>query len=321
MKDPGTGIHRIAREQYDRLDRVNWSTLKLLAKSPAHYRHRLFGQDEDTDGKKLGRCTHMAVLEPERFRSAVAVWTGERRAGNAWEEFREENEGRELLREGEHAHCLALQAAVHRDPLASRYLAGGRAEQSLLWTRTVPPGPGVCPRACEPIHPKPLAAQKCASCGDVLEGVAGYNIDIKSMVDFISNAGCIVDLKTTRNASPLGFGKECWNYRYDAQAALYVDGYRAVTGKDVAYIIVAVESEQPHVVQVYRIPDHVLEVGREHYRTLLDTLNLCRSESRWPTYADGELELQLPRWAVRADDDDASDFGLIIGGESAQEHA
>ncbi len=271
--------------EYNRVSRVNWSSLKHLSRSPAHYRHQLMQHGADTVARKLGRAVHLATLEPERFASDCAIWTGGVRRGRAWDAFVAANAGRELLKEDEQEHCLAVQAAVRNDAKAAKYLAGGQGEVTMFWTHSVP----------------------------ALGALPGYSMDCKGRIDFKANLGAIVDLKTTRNASPSGFAKEAWNYRYHTQAAYYVDGYEAATGERLPYVIVAVENEAPHMVQVYRVPDHILDVGRDEYRDLLSQLNHCRKNAAWPGYSDGELELELPRWAMDiADDEDVTGLDLAV---------
>src|SRR4029077_6500729 len=118
-------IVSMSRAEYDRLDRVNWSSLKLMARSPAHYRQALIEPPADTDEKALGRAIHLSVFEPERVRQLVAVWDGGSRRGKDWERFKEENKGRELLTENAAKRCSQVAEAVRRDSNASRYLAGG----------------------------------------------------------------------------------------------------------------------------------------------------------------------------------------------------
>jgi hypothetical protein len=277
------GIHPgVHREAYDRIERINFSTLKFMMKSPAHLHHAQVTPGKDTDPKKLGRAVHIATLEPERFKSACAIWDGGTRRGKDWDRFVEENEGRELLTEREHEVCLALQTAVRSDPVAKPYLSKGKGEVTLLWTQ------------------------------ERKDGVNGYSMPAKGRIDFDA-PGAIVDLKTTRNASPDGFAREVWTYRYHAQAAWYSDGYERATGRRKPYVIVAVESEPPHVVTVFLVPEVVLQLGRDEYSLWLDRLAACRASNSWPGYREAEAELELPRWAY-PDDDDISGTGLKFGG-------
>jgi exodeoxyribonuclease VIII len=261
---------------------VNFSTLKAMLRSPAHYRHAAQTPREDTAGLRLGRAVHLAVLQPELFESEVAVWPAEngRRWGRAWDAFREEHPDRTILTETEAAECVALAAAVRGHPLASALLSGGQAEASAQWTD------------------------------------AATGIDCKGLLDYVGPGG-IVDLKTTRDASLSGFGRECWRYSYHLQAAFYVDGWaESHGGERLPFSMVAVEKEPPHVVVVYRVPEDVLDLGRQEIAGLLESVKRCRAEKRWPGYADAAVDLELPRWAIGDDDRDVSGLGLDFGEET-----
>lgn len=262
-------------ETYQKIDRVNWSSLKHLARSPAHYRAVLTTPIEDTDAMRLGRATHLATLEPEKFAARWAVWEGGRRYGKEWDAFRKQHEGLEILKQDEHAEVLAMAEAARRDEYAGRYLRGGQAEVAVLWQH---------------------------------EGV-----DCKARLDFAADVGAIVDLKTCRDASPEAFGRSAWNLTYYGQAAFYVDGYRAATGKELPYLIVAVESAAPYVVQTYVVPERVLDRGRALYRELLEKLAACRRTNHWPGYGQGPMELPVPGWAqVPDEEEDISGLGLVV---------
>lgn len=268
----------LSRERYDAIERVNNSTLKAFASSAAHYSHGLVTPYEDTDAKKVGRCTHLATFEPDRFRASIAVWDGGTRRGKDWDSFRHRNEGKELLTEAEFEKVSDMTKAVRSDVTAQRYLTNGEGEQTILWTVDV-------------------------------NGVA---VACKGRVDFTSDLA-IVDLKTTKDASPEGFARQAWQMRHHTQAAWYSDGFTRATAISLPYYLVAVENTPPHIVQVYRVPDALLELGREEYRAWLERLVACRASKKWPGYHDGELELTLPKWATPYDDEDDLS-GLTFGG-------
>lgn len=280
------GIHETTREDYDRLeDRANWSTLKFLGRSPLHYRHNILApKDSDTAAKKTGRASHLAVLEPEKFRSQCALWTGKVRRGKKWDAFQLKHAGADILTEKEYAECVALGEAARSSAMAAPYLAGGKGEQTVLWSHIVPPQ----------------------------LGLDGYRIDMKCRIDFVATIGALVDLKFTRDASPDGFGRECAKYESHVQAALYRDGFKAATGRELPYLLVAVEKTKPHAVQVYNLNEEILALGRERYRALLDRLQMCRREAHWPPYSDGVMDLTLPRWAVPQDEEDVTGLDLVI---------
>lgn len=280
------GLHpNLSREGYDAIDAVNFSTLKWLGKSPLHYRHHVRRPSKDTPAKKLGRAVHLAVLEPERFASMVAVWDGAVRRGKEWNAFVREHEGREILTEAESAQVDGMAAAVRGNPAAVEILAGTRTEVAALWTVTV----------------------------KASETFPGGVVRCKGRVDAHGPAG-LVEVKTTRDASPDGFGREAWRYRYPTQAAFYASGIEAITGSLPPHHTIAIENVEPYVVAVYRTPPQVLEVGRQECRDLLRMLVQCRAEGRWPGYVVGVSDLTLPKYAVDfGEDDDVTGIGLIAG--------
>lgn len=273
------GIHAaVPRDLYDAMARVNFSALKHMARSPAHYRHYLLTKPEDTDPKRLGRAVHLATLEPERFRETVAVWDGGARRGKDFERFCEEHEGKELLTEHQHETALAVQKAVRSDATAMKYLSNGHGEVTMLATRTA-------------------GAGKDAT-----------KLLLKGRIDF-DGANAIADLKSTFDASISAFGRQAFSMSYEAQSAWYSDLYFQITGIRKEYVLVAVESAPPHVVQVYRMTDQVLQLGREKYQGWLDRLAFCTANSVWPTYFEGELDLQPPAWMTSGDGGLGLDWG------------
>lgn len=280
----------MTRADYDRRGEVNFSTLKILGtKSPAHYHASLLAPvSEDTDARQRGRAVHCAVLEPTRFRSDFVTFTGAKRAGKAWEAFEKDNVGKEMLTRSMADHALAMAKAASAVPAARPYLSGGKSEATLLWSFA----------------------------RETLGGLAGYEMECKSRLDFIANCGALVDLKTTRDASPSGFGREVARYNYHVQAAFYQDAYLAVTGKRLPYVFVALEAAWPHVGAVYRVTDRAFQLGRETYVDWMDRLHTCQQSNSWPGYGEGEMDVELPAW-LDPDDDESDDLSGLITTEAA----
>lgn len=270
----GPGIYRRGEVDYDVIDAVNYSTLKELARSPKHYAHRLKHPRAGTPSMFRGSAAHTAILEPEEFERRYVVFDGKRRAGKAWEAFEKENNARTILKEDEYAQAMAFRDAVRGDPVAQPYLVGGDREVTLVW---VDPETGVL---------------------------------CKGRPDYVTRDGVIVDVKTTKDASPFWFSRDVAKYQYHVQAAYYGDGYELITKREPRHVIIAVEAAEPRDVAVYRMSDPVIGPGRDAYRRWLKTLVECRQERRWPGYGNGfELELMLPPWAL-PDEGDLDSLGL-----------
>lgn len=257
-------VANLDRVQYDEAEGCHWSTLKHLAKSPALYKHLIEHPPEDKDAFRKGRAVHCATLEPQKFASEFAIWTDGIRRGKAWDAFEVVNADKTILTEKELHDVRDISRAVLNNPLASSRIAKGDAEVSMFWEHEV---------------------------------IKGLSLPCKGRADFISDS-CIVDLKTTRDASPDGFAREVVKHSYAGQAAFYSDGYAKITGKRLPFIFIAVELEAPHIVTVFRIPDSVIAVGRAMYEGCLSTLALSNHENHWPGYADKEVELVLPKWVT-----------------------
>lgn len=254
----------LARKDYDAFKRINWSTLKLMGRSPLHYATGLEAEREAKREFDIGNGAHALILEPDRFATDYISYPGARRAGEEWKAFLETYQGKEILKHEDFAAVIAMRKSVARHT-AARELIGeaGHSEVTLLW--------------------------------DVEAGPAKF--ECKARPDRITKSA-IIDVKTTINASKAEFGRQCEKLRYHAQAAYYVDAHREVTGLVLPYFIVAIEKAAPFAVSVFHVPEKLLDVGRDEYMTYLAKLDACRQSNTWPGYSDGIVELELPHWAA-----------------------
>lgn len=262
--------------EYVALDGARLSHLRKFKQSPAHYRHAETEPEEDTDSLRMGRCAHLLTFEPERAMKRIVLWDGGRRFGKEWDAFKRQHKGREILKQDELDECRAIAQAARMSSMTAPYVNGGQGELTLQWV-------------------------------DEETG-----IPCKARLDFVTSSGIIADLKTARDASPVVFGRSCASFDYHAQAAFYVDGYKACTGKELPFVVVAVEKSGDHVTQVYTIGEADLDAGRYAYGQWLTTLKKCRETGRWDGYAEGPIALSLPAWATLASEEDLSELGLQI---------
>ncbi len=260
---------------YAALRAVNYSTLKQMEKSPAHYLHSVMNRSsEDSDALQRGRIVHCAVFEPDLLTTKFIAYP-RTRSGKEWEAFRAAHSHMDICTARMWDAAMETSLAVRGDATARKYVSAGRSELTIQWQHVVEP----------------------------MAGFPGWSEAMKGRLDFVADAGYLVDLKTTKDASPSGFGRSVVTYEYLMQAAMYVDGWAAATGKVLPYVFVAVESAAPNVVQCYQVPEHLIELGRDKYRAALAKVRVCRETNSWPGYASAELELELPPWALPAEDD------------------
>lgn len=254
--------------EYAKIPAVNWSTLKHMRDSPAHYlAARRRPVQPDTDALTLGRVTHMALFEPHLLET-VAIWTGGARRGKAWDAWRDEHAGQDIIRERDLEPIRAMAEAVRAHPIAGPLLAGGgRGEQTLTWTDT------------------------------------RSKIACKARLDWLSDAGDLVDLKTAADLDPRSFARAVHRYGYHGQLA----HYRAAclhSGMTVhRALIIGVEKRAPWDVMVYQLdrgaPEGALYVGEQVRRELLDRLAECIETDSWPGRGGDSIQpLLLPPYAL-----------------------
>lgn len=267
------------------MQRVNFSRLKHIGRSPAHYRYEVdhgaeraklarFGvlDEDDTEARQRGRVVAMAAFEPQVFKEQVVVFPGKVRRGSSWEEFLDRHPDAEIVTEKLYEHARKMGKIIREHEQAAPLLHGGIAEVTCIWEHV----------------------------RKAVEGVGGYRFPCKGRLDYVSNA--ISDLKHVTTAEMRDFGNAVMRYKWHAQGAFYKDGVFASTGRDLPYFIIALESEPPYVLQVYELADEELQIGRDTYRAWLDRLDECRRTKRYPGYAEAPMKLQLPRYAYPNDD-------------------
>lgn len=265
-----------AVDTYETIKAINWSSLKHMSVSPLMYRWRLEHPEARKPAFVFGGAVHCLILEPEKFHDRYAVFDGTRR-GPDWEAWQAEHPGKESLKPKEMKRVRAVAAAVLGDRVAGPLLEGGRREEALTWT-------------------------------DEATGLL-----CKGRLDYI-RPDFLIDLKTTRDCSPLKFTRAATDYGYAAQVAFYHDGAVAkklIDGRQRPYII-APKHVDDHDVATYQLDSAALLTGRFIYRSLLQRLVQCTEAGYWPGVAPELQTLTLPPWAadrfVLQVDDDREDF-------------
>jgi hypothetical protein len=252
---------------------IHFSTLRFMGQSPLHYRHAQDNPPAETQAMLLGRATHTAVFEPQRFQLDYAVWSGDRR-GAAYQQFADEAaaQGRSILKEAEYSTALAIRDSVREIPEIAALLEKGQPETSLFW---VNPQTGL---AC------------------------------KGRLDWIAGEGSILDLKTTSSVDPRVFSAHAWRMGYFHQAVMYQEGYAISSGMGTIPRcgIIAVEKDPPYACRLFWLdPDSLIRAWSE-CQGWLSQVKDCQATGIWPGPGPVESELAAPAWATA--DNDAVDF-------------
>ena len=118
----------VSREEYDNLRGLNPSTIVHRRKSALHAKHAYEQEWKDTPSKKIGRASHSLLLEPKTFFDNWCVWTGGRRYGKSWDEFRTWAGEKEIISQGELTEVQASVTSALKKPEVQELVKSGVAE-------------------------------------------------------------------------------------------------------------------------------------------------------------------------------------------------
>lgn len=256
-------VYNLSNEQYHLDPSISSSAVKtVVQKSLAHWK---YGERKPNVVFDLGTSVHTLVLEPHL---ASTVRCGpETRRGNEWKEAHAaaEAEGCVLLTEGDYRLAVDMAQAVRANPAAAQLLGGNLTTEPSIF-------------AHDSIHGLDLRCRP-----------DGWRKDIAA----------IIDLKTTVDASPEGFAKQCANLAYHIQEAFYrrvmtIDGHEIDR-----FVFIAVEKEPPFAVGVYELDWRSLDEGKAAVNYGLELISKAAKAGDYGTGYGDLKTLQIPNWAFR----------------------
>lgn len=261
---------------YHRHLAVSKSGLDQIAKSPLHYWARFLDPNrvwpEPTPAMRLGTALHTHVLEHSKWDEQIAVAPTDinrrtKEGREQWAAFEAAAKRKTVITADDAEKVQAMGRAVYGHPAAAMLLAlPGKAETTHMWTD------------------------------------ATYGIECKCRPDWLTDDGSIVvDLKTTKDASPRGFRRSIGEFRYQVQAAWYLHGLEQATGRRPdQFVFICVEKEPPYACAVYAADAEMIERGHQQAMADLGELAACRAADRWPSYSDQIETIGLPGWMTGA---------------------
>lgn len=235
----------------------------LYSKSPAHAR---YGVKKATPQMDKGSLVHCAVLEPEAFEARYAVGPDAARNTKEWKAAEAAAEGKTLVKPDEWEQARAVRDVLWADRTLKGIFEGdGEAEVSCFWQDE-------------------LSGELCKCRPDLM------SLDI------------VLDLKTIGDASGDGCRKAVEMYGYHAQRAFYGDGLKQVTDIERPFLFVFAETEPPYAYRLVELDYEYLKIGRQIYRTALDTYAACKRADLWPAYPTAIQRLEPSSWERRRSD-------------------
>lgn len=265
----------INEKDYRAHSALSYSDLVHLEDSPLHFINRDKLRKE-TEAMRKGTLLHMGLLEPTKFKNSFAIEPEEidgqpiNRRVKAHREFieqwKKENEGRVFVRREEMDSLTGMLCALGAHKHAKKYFTGGQAE----------------------------VAEFGEWCGVPIKGRCDYLTEIPGL------GRTVVDLKKTQDASPKGFERSIYNYRYYLQAFIYKYLFKADT-----FVFVAVEDTGMNdfaPIGIYRASDALLEKGEELLSKLITIYKEAKQTNNWRGYTDDFEDISLPAWVIGGTD-------------------
>lgn len=273
-------IEGLPNTEYHRCPALSRSGIKDILKSPAHFNAKRNpdpsippARVENEEAMDYGSLVHTLVLEPERASDHVVGPDVATRAAKAWKEaLLGLPEGKQLVHPIDW-HRAQLQAQVIRgNPHYAEHAARAQrwSELSFFWRDHV--------------------TDVWLMCRTDSLALVGLDDEVE-----------IVDLKTTKDASPWSFAKACVDFAYDLQCAMYSAGVAIATGLRVtSFLIIASESSYPFVTEAYTLDAAWVGAAEHDARKGIDRYAQCKRVDQWPTYTDGSVQLlKPPAWRAR----------------------
>ena len=283
------GEHRgLSFDEYLAVDAMSSSGMREFARTPWHYRNRV--PVVPTRPMLNGTLIHCAHLEPDAMasryiitpedaprRPTAAQWGAKNPSPPSleamywWTAFHARCEGRLIVPAADYSITQAQLAAIQAEPYLAELFSHGYSETSVFWV-------------------------------DKSSGVY-----CKARPDWIQPVGKdmarMVELKSTADESPEGFGRAVTRLGYHRARALYIDGFQQATGlKVVEYVFACITSAAPVLAVPYWMDEDDARQGEDEVAEHLARFAWCMKENKWPTYGDGPQIVGLQKWAKRSNE-------------------
>lgn len=229
------------------------SALKHFARSPAHGRHAMIQEGDDSLARRIGTGTHALTFgTPE-----VIVYPGKVRRGKEWDAFVAEHAGKCILNNREYNQARSVADAIRRNAIAERLLfsKGAIREERIDWE---------------------WMGRKCRSTPDVR--------NFRTLVELKSCRTASPDW-FMRDAERMAYHAQLAFYRRAIEATTNV--------RPTQIYIVAVEQTAPYAVTVFQLTERALEQGEKLVRLWFEQLLACEAAQNWPEYSHSIVDFDL----------------------------
>lgn len=286
-------IEGMSMADYLAIPALSASGLWLFSqRSPAHYKAAQDEPREETDEQRTGTALHTALLEPELFDSSYIVLgqcvantdngkgkrctnPGKVRRGEPFDsdycgvhdpaKGQPMPEGTRIVKVDEIDSIRGMRDAVLKHETARKFFVGkGRSEVVGVWR----------------------------------DKATGVLCKIRLDRQLERAAFIHADVKTCQDASTAAFPRQAARMGYVHRSAWYRRGMEALGTPATASVLVAVERDRPHGVNVFALEEKDLGIIGGTIDAKIREYAECLERDEWPAYPAGIRHLSLPAWAL-----------------------
>lgn len=254
----------MTEKEYRAAEGINKSTLWEIRRSPAHYKYLLEHPLEDTPSLRFGRALHAALLTPTAYkREYVTAPDFDKRTKAGKEAYAEWvagiPSGATIMTTEETQDIKSMLKSFKQCADARTLLKKTKRELPVFW------------------NDKNLGL-KC-----------------KCRVDALS-ASAVIDIKTASDGSLDSFRRDALKYGYHVQAAHYLDGVEALTGKRLDWYFIVMEKKPPYGIHVLKASPNFIDFGEYERNILMERLRMCMETDDWSSYQLEEIDVPEYVW-------------------------
>lgn len=251
---------------------INKSRLFNISVSPEWFKYCEDHPSNETESLVFGRAFHKYVLEQDDFDkefATIPLFDRRRKGGKElYEQFVCENAEKTIITEDQYLTIIGMKESIMRNKYA-RALLQGEKEASYYF----------------------------------VDDITGIDCKVRpDCIRELKDRIIITDLKSCTSAQTEVFRKDCVNYGYDLQAAMYKTAIEKEYAKPVDFVFIAVEKKPPYMINLLQADELFLARGYSIFREYIGIYKECLENGDWYGYNgfSGFINnLALPAYLLR----------------------
>lgn len=263
----------MTEKEYRAHPAISRSELWRIRESPEKFKYYRENPPEPTPALVFGQLFHKMALQPEGVWDEFAVVPNvDRRTKDGKAEytaFLEDSADKTIVTVDMAQQAAEMCAALQANDFCRKLLSGAK-EKPYFWVDD-------------------LTNEECKCRTDCTVEINGMPL--------------VVDLKSTNDASNEAFVRDAVRYGYDFQAAMYLEGVKAVTGIEHGFVFIAMEKTEPYSINIFQCDKPFIQHGYDIFRELLGVYHDCKQTGEWWGYLgkyNAVNTLSLPSYLAKA---------------------